>query len=212
MPDETKNLVDVILALAGGVGALVAFIHTLRTWKEGQRWQRAEKLDKLIEFFETEPLLKRACLVFDWTFRKTSLDEKEFSFTNKDALLALKLYGDPPGRANSFTTTQANIRDAYDALFTFFSRLETALEAGLVESIPTRRYFVYWVNLVLTMKHHRDQDGVLDKEPSVAVAEYIREYANPRAIASLASRMGIDPKHLAKQSDGGTTGDLALPG
>jgi hypothetical protein len=46
MLDTTKNLVDVILTLVGGVGALIAFLHTLQTWRESQRWQSADKLDQ----------------------------------------------------------------------------------------------------------------------------------------------------------------------
>ena len=194
MSDPTKNIVDVILAVIGGVGALIAFTHTLRTWKEGQRWQRADKLDKLIDTFEKEPLLRLACVVVDWTFRKTDVDGKQFSFTNEDALLALRIYGDGPGQSrDEFSTTQAKIRDAYDALLTFFSRLDVALEAGLIDQAPTRRYFVYWLETLLTMKHHPDEKNVLlGQSPAQAVAGYIRQYGNPTAIENLTRAMGVN--------------------
>jgi hypothetical protein len=52
-------------------GTLVAFIHTLQTWHESQHWRCAERLDKFIERFESDELLKPTCLMLDWTFRKT---------------------------------------------------------------------------------------------------------------------------------------------
>jgi hypothetical protein len=194
MSDPTKNIVDVILTVIGGVGALIAFTHTLRTWKEGQRWQRADKLDKMIDTFEKEPILRLACLVVDWTFRKTEVDGKPFSFTNEDALLALRLYGDGPGQSrDEFSPAPAKIRDAYDALLTFFSRLDVALEAGLIDQAPTRRYFVYWLEILLTMKHHQDETNVLvGQSPAQAVAGYIGQYGNPRAIENLARAMGLN--------------------
>src|SRR6478752_4032731 len=192
MVNDTKNLVDVILTLAGGVGALIAFVHTLQTWKESQRWQRADKLDKLIEAFEKDSLLRLACLVLDWTYRKTEVDGKEFSFTNEDVLLALRLHGDDPGEPQEFSPIQAKIRDAYDALLTFFSRLDAALEAGLIDRAPSRRYFIYWLDVLLTMKHHHDQGRVLGEQtPAQAVTSYIRQYGNPSAIEHLASTLGF---------------------
>ena len=191
MLDETKNLIDVILAVVGGVGALIAFVHTLRTWKEGQRWRRADKLDELIETFEKEPLVKLACVVFDWTNRKTEVDGKDFVFTNEDVLLALRLHGDGPGQTRQFSPTQAKIRDACDAFLNFFSRLDAALDAGLIDSAPARRYFVYWLEVALTMKHHPDEASVHLLAPSQTLANYIHKYGNPNAIATLASAWGL---------------------
>jgi hypothetical protein len=197
MSDETKNLVDVVLTLLGAIGAAIAFIHTLRTWKESQRWQRADKLDKLIETFENESLLRLACLVVDWTYRKADVDGKAFSFTNEDVLLSLRLYGDEPGQTRKFSPTQARIRDAWDALLTFFSRLDAALDAGLIDRAPAQRYFVYWLEVMLTMKHHPDETRVLGgQSPDQAVAGYIRQYGNPRAIENLASTMGLEAQAM----------------
>lgn len=188
--DDTKNLVDAVLAILGGIGAALAFLHTLETWREGQRWQRAAKLDALIEHFERDALLRLACVIIDWTSRRLELDGDTFAYTNVDALGALKLYGEGPGQTLRFTPTQAKIRDAYDAFLSFMSRLDAALEARLVDTEPAARHFRYWLEVFASMRHHPDADGsILDgKSPSQAVADYIRAYGDPAVIASLQKR------------------------
>jgi hypothetical protein len=63
--DETQNIVDVLLAAIGMTGTHAALIHTLQTWHRSQHWRRAERLDKFIERFESDELLKLTGLMLD---------------------------------------------------------------------------------------------------------------------------------------------------
>src|SRR6266850_4180661 len=90
MQDSTKNVVDVFLTVAGMIGAVVAFRQTIREWRESQRWKRAEQLDKFVQAFESDDLLRLAALTIDWTSRPTTFKGRDLTIVNKDVLLALR--------------------------------------------------------------------------------------------------------------------------
>jgi hypothetical protein len=58
--------------------------------------------------------------------------------------MALRIHTEMQGEPG-FEAEQATLRDAYDALLAFFTRLELALTTGLVDAAPARQYFGYWL-------------------------------------------------------------------
>jgi hypothetical protein len=191
--DETKNIIDVLLAVIGMIGAVVAYIHTLRTWREGQHWRRAEQLDKFIERFEADEMLKLACLMLDWTFRKTEFRAKEITIRNDDVLIALRLHGEEEGDLPIFTQDQALIRDMFDALLAFFGRLDVALASRLIDRKSAKLYFSYWLERFITMDRHPDESGVLNGlTPDKAVASYVSAYGDPQSLMRLCNAFDLD--------------------
>lgn len=191
MDDQTKNLADVVLIIAGMVGALIAFINTIREWRHSQRWKRAEQLDRLVEQFERDDLLRFGCVVLDWTVRTTQFKGREVRVTNDDALLALRFHGNLKDD-EKFSGEQPTIRDAYDALLTFLSRLELAITTGLVDRAPACLYFKYWVERLIKMDAHPDENDVLgDCAPSAMVEEYIERYGDKESIQRLSQYCGL---------------------
>lgn len=157
MNGDTKNLWDVILNVIALLGAAYGFREGLRQWRRGQQWQQAEQMDKFVQQFEQDELLRLAATVTDWTRRTIPFRGKDFTVTNTDALMALRIHTECP----SFEGQQATLRDAYDALLAFFTRLELALTGGLVDAAPARQYFGYWLAHFLSFdKHHPDQRSV----------------------------------------------------
>jgi hypothetical protein len=184
--------VDVVLTVIGMIGAVVAFIHTLRTWREGQYWKRAEQLDQFIDCFERDELLKLARTALDWTFRKTEFKGKELSIRNDDVLLAVRLHNGEE-LTPVFTSDQALLRDSYDALIEFLGRLDVALESRLIDRKPAKQYFAYWLELLITMDLHPDKARVLNGQtPAQAVAGYMGKYGDPRAIKRLCSAFDLN--------------------
>jgi hypothetical protein len=92
MCDTTKNLCDLILNIIALLGACIGFWVGLRQWRRGQQWQRAEQMDKFVQQFESDELLRLAATVTDWTRRTITFREKEFTITNTDALMALRVH------------------------------------------------------------------------------------------------------------------------
>jgi hypothetical protein len=184
MSDETKNLVDVFLALGAMAGAAIAFLHTLREWRSSQRWKRSEYLDKFVEAFERDELVRLGCTAVDWTSRNTTFRQQELQITNNDVLLALRPHEEmDPGER--YAGNQAIIREAYDALFGFFCRLEIAVQSRLVDEGPARSYFKYWLERLVRLDRHPDTDRVLQGSPEEMVAKYAHAYSDVEAVCRL---------------------------
>ena len=204
MSDEVKHVWDVVLTIVTMSGAAIAFCFGLVQWRRGQAWQRAEKLDRFIEKFESDELLKLGAAILDWTDRRISLRGGDLTVKNKEALLALrdhrtikKQSADTDTAVDDdgpmFPGEQAKLRDAYDALLSFFERLELSISTELIDSDPARAYFSYWLERLVTFDRHRDDDGSIlaGKTPAEMVAIYIKTYSDPHCIKRLCERFGI---------------------
>jgi hypothetical protein len=148
-PSGWQQWLDVAkLAAAAGV-----FAWGVYEWRRAQAWKRAELLDKLIREFETTPALRLAAQALDWTSRSVTLPEiGRIGFTNEEFLAALRRHREAPDER--FSTAEATLRDAFDALLAFFSRLEVAVADGLVHGESTIGYFGYWIERYATLDRH----------------------------------------------------------
>lgn len=161
---ELKNWIDLsalVLALLGGLVALVQ-------WRRDQSWKRANKLDALFKEFNSRRHIQVACRVLDWSYGKFKLSSSdEFSFVAEDVKKSLTVHG---SAELTFTQTQTRMRDAYDVLLSFFERLETAIDAGLVDQKPAMSLFGYWVRHFAEMPEHPGcaEDAI----------KYVEQYSN----------------------------------
>jgi hypothetical protein len=172
--DDIKLAIEILTLGFAVLGGLVA----LTQWRRDQAWKRAEKLDALYRDFEGSRLIQIACKVLDWSRGKFKFqDGEEFRFDEADVLKSLALHGD---QELTFTPTQARMRDAYDSMLSFFERLETAIQNGLVDEKSAVRLFGYWVDHFVSMTEH--------PESADAAAKYIGRYANIISFSSLAHR------------------------
>ena len=191
MTDEVKNMWDVILNLAAMVGAVIGFVLGLRQWQRGQAWQRADKLDGFIEKFETDELLRLAAVVLDWTDRKIKYRERTLTVLNNEALMALRDHRSM--ETPEFPGEQATLRDAYDTLLAFLVRLELSISNGLIDAVPAKAYFAYWLERLVSFDRHPDKDGkILDgRSPETMVSGYIKAYSDLDAIRRLCLKFGV---------------------
>jgi hypothetical protein len=191
MTDETKNAWDLVLQIITMAGAAIAFWVGLRQWRRGQDWQRAEQMDKFVQQFENDDLLRLAATVIDWTRRQVKYRDREFVVTNTDALLALRDHT-KMGEKPVFAGEQAVLRDAYDALLAFFSRLELALSTKLIDLPPAKQYFQYWLSHFLAFDRHPDEKHLLQgQSPDQMVKGYIQVYADIESIRRLCRLLDI---------------------
>lgn len=211
MTGETKNLFDIILNTVALVGAAIAFCTGLRQWRRAQTWQRAEKLDKFIEKFDSDKLLRLAAIIIDWTERRVTFEGRPFTVTNKEALLALRDHRtikklspveeqdmkneqDLNKKDPMFPGEQSTLRDSYDALLGFFERLELAISSKLIDAKPAKACFSYWLEHFLLFDKHPDRDGVLNGiTPQAMVVGYIVAYGDYQSILRLCDHFSITP-------------------
>jgi hypothetical protein len=185
MEPSTKNLWDVIFNVVALIAAMVGFGVGLYQWRRSQAWQRAEKLDKLVDKFETDELLKLATVILDWSDRKGHLAGRELTVRNDEVLLALREHQDID-ETPKFPGEQPAMRDAYDAILAFFNRLELAISTKLIDAKPAKSYFAYWLERFLAFDSHRDTNNVLKgKTPQLMVIRYIKAYADIDSINKL---------------------------
>jgi len=195
MTESSKHLWDVALDLLTLAGGALAFWLGLRQWAVSQQWQRAEQLDKFVTEFESNDKLLLAATLLDWTDRKTQYGKQKLTIRNAEVLLALRphteMKPDDEDEGN-YTGNQPLLRDAYDALLSFFVRLELALEGGLVDARAAGKYFRYWLERWMTMDRHGDDERVLKgRSPAEMAAAYTRAYGDPESLLSLGRRLGV---------------------
>ena len=174
--ENVKILVEVISLGIAVIGGMVALFQ----WRRDQSWKRAEKLDNLYKEFESARLIQIACRVLDWSRGRFKLPNgEEFSFTVEDVHKSFVIHDS--SEDITFTPTQAVMRDAYDALLSFFDRLESAISTGLVDEFHAMCLFGYWVNHLDKMPEHPKCVGM--------VVRYIGRYGSITSFDSLVSRL-----------------------
>lgn len=202
MSDETKNVLDVLLTCIGMIGVVVGFFCARAEWRVSQWWRRSEELNRMVELFESDARLGLATTVIDYTDGMVEYRGRQITFSNDEALLALRYHGDLP-RGVRYSPNEGDIRVAYDAFLTFCKRLSLSIEAGRIEVEPAKLYFKYWLKLFLTMSRHTDDKGLLMNPQNVTrtgsprdVAwRYVEMYGEPEgkdAIENLCQRLGVD--------------------
>jgi len=188
MKPEEKASFDAVWSVVGTVGAILAFVWAILQWRVSQKWKRAEQLDKFVELFEKDELLTVGRTIVDWTARKIMFRGEEVKIMSEDVLLALRLH-ESMGSNCIFPHPQPLIRDAYDTWLNFFQRLELAISSGLIERLPTKQYFGYWVNQFVTMAAH---PGATNTEsPKQLVRQYVDTYGDAQSLARLCQHFGI---------------------
>jgi hypothetical protein len=192
MTEEAKRLWDVALSIVTIVGGIVAFYVGLRQWQRGQAWERANKLNDFIEKFETDDLLRFGATALDWTKREVTFRGREVVIKNSDVLLSLRDYRTITERP-MYPGEQPIMRDAYDALMTFFQRLELSIATGLIDARHAKAYFGYWLERLVTLDRHPDKDGTILKgvSPEAMIGDYIKMYGDPDSIKRLCDTFGI---------------------
>ncbi|HSE24417.1 MAG TPA: hypothetical protein VLB68_22305 [Pyrinomonadaceae bacterium] len=203
MSTDTKNLWEVLLTILTMAGATVAFLVSWKQWQRGQEWQRSEQLDKFVVKFESDALLKLAAVVLDWHDRPVTFDGRMIDVQNQEVLLALRDHRDIEG-VDKFPGEQPTFRDAYDALLTFFNRIELAIATGLVDREPASAYFSYWLDHLVKFDRHKKDSSVLKgMDPAKLVAAYIWAYGDRHSIVRLCKAFKIDaPDFEAARASG----------
>jgi hypothetical protein len=193
--------VDTVLKIIGIFGAGLGFWWGVREWREGQRWKRAERRDTLIAEFEKTPLVRLGAKIIDWRAATVELGERKVVYGSESVRAALRVHWGVAGDV-AYPPPQDDLRDAFDALLTFFVKLEHEISTGLVENGPTLQYFAYWLcRLEMMSEHALDGEGDASAA-AAAMRAYEEAYSDAAAIRRLyAAAKSVDVyKRLASHS------------
>lgn len=157
------------------VGAAIAFIVGLLQYRKAQRWKRAEWVAEEMKEFFGDPRVRAALCMIDWGARRVELypdrkTVKERFVVVTDDRLAEALE-DHERRPNGFTEDEATMRDVFDHFLDRLERIQSFVEARLVEISDVAPYLHYWAVDIM---------GAQSNDPSVdrlvQLRNYIRRY------------------------------------
>jgi len=182
---DLYHLTDLSLKIA----ALVGGVFALKRWRVDQRWRRYQQLDKYMTSFENDRMLLLGTQILDWKLRPVKApDGTTVTITSKDLVAALQVHTENP--EPTFCDPQPLLRDALDALLTFFGRLESAIANGFVDESPALHYFGYWLCRMYTMEEHKGEDPNVQSK----MRAYEQAYG-PETMPSLYNRLKTTSKH-----------------
>lgn len=199
---------NLILTIFGSWGTFIASLGIFFTafgiffgvhqFRRGQKWQKAQFLNTLIESFETNQKIRNACEMLDYDIRKIRRkDGFELNFQNKDLLEALVT----PNMDTDFTEDQQFIRDCFDTFFDYFCKLSFFLEIGILEFYDLC-YFFYWFYLIVIFdkwkgdnKFKKSIDNYIDKYNFLGLQRLLKRFEklmnkHPEICTKLISKHG----------------------
>jgi hypothetical protein len=162
LPTDSQTFIGVgqlCLGLIVALGATWAFIVGLRQYERGQRWQKAQVLLTLIESFDSDPLIKAARQMLDWNSRNIVIDGLVISYLDSKLASALRVWGRGDNPFSDFTPEEGKIRDAFDALFDFFEKLNSLVQSRLIP-FSDLTYFFYWLRRLAYASYYKNAPDV----------------------------------------------------
>lgn len=140
-------------SLAAVVLATVGFVVGLTQYRKAQHWKRAEFVAGEMKAFNTQPMVRNAMLMLDWTTQLVELFPDDPTPANRRVwvthdLLKEALIPHPEASGGKFEEPRAAIRLTFDELFDHLERFGSYIEAGLVTREELNPYIDYWVHLL----------------------------------------------------------------
>jgi hypothetical protein len=194
------------LSAVGGSIALFTFASGIRQRERAEVWKRTEFLAKEMEKVFSEPMIRNALTMIDWSDRKINLfaeDEVGYAgfprVSRETQIRALIPHldlaqstswgaakqGNMPQRRSRFTEPEVRIRDCYDRLLDQLERFGSYSDAELVSTQELGPHFDYWIkNFVVESTDPWEQAW------TYALIRYIHEYGY-RHVVSLFAKFGI---------------------
>jgi hypothetical protein len=138
-----KSTMKDFFQILAWAAAVVAVFKAIAEWRKNLRWKQAEMAKTCLDEMWNDQLACAALRMLDWTglFFKTPDDDTTHEIRHEQRRTSLRVVDTvfPPGDPGPF------IRDAFDALFDAFERLEHFISIDLIrfEDVePRLRYYV----------------------------------------------------------------------
>jgi hypothetical protein len=191
------EIADVVLKTVGLCGAAVAFFAGLAQYARAQRWKRSEWVAQEMRQFFSDPAVRRALLMIDWSGREISFPAEDGEGVSRvrvsDTMVAdaLKHHSERP---EGFQPDETLIRDTFDRFLDGLERFASFRAAGLVSTEDIKPYLAYWIH------HIRSARGLAEDRRLVQLRSYIEQYGF-RGVQQLFEDYKTDPLLSGAQSE-----------
>lgn len=166
--EEAKLVVSIL----GFAGTIATILLAIRQYKRAEQWKRAEFVAREVKDFESNPAVRNALSMIDWSTRRVNLAQKQnptdedlefvtrtiqwkallphtvksqsWRFKAGDSELSPALHSGP--LKEGFTLTEARIRDSYDLFLDYLQRFSSFVESDLLTVDQLRPYIGYWID------------------------------------------------------------------
>jgi hypothetical protein len=160
------------IGLVGVTVGVITAIKGLIEYDRSQRWKRGEFLASEMKAFHSNPSIRKALFILDWSDRKVELfpdrpDPETRYVLVEDPLLESAL----TPSSKLYSDEEIAIRDLFIELLDALERFEDFIAAGLITTKQLRPYLHYWVQTIADYDRAGERSGRI-----TAIATFIATY------------------------------------
>jgi hypothetical protein len=160
------------IGLVGVTVGVITAIRGLIEYDRAQRWKRGEFLASEMKAFHSNPGIRKALFILDWSDRKVELfpdrpDPEARYVLVDDPLLEAAL----TPSSKLYSDEQVAIRDLFIELMDALERFEDFIAAGLITTRQLKPYLYYWIETIADYDRAGERSGRL-----TAIADFIAAY------------------------------------
>jgi hypothetical protein len=160
------------IGLVGVTVGVITAIKGLIEYDRAQRWKRGEFLASEMKAFHSNPSIRKALFILDWSDRKVELfpdrpDPETRYVLVEDPLLESAL----TPSSKLYSDEEIAIRDLFIELLDALERFEDFIAAGLITSRQLRPYLYYWIQTIADYDRAGERSGRI-----TAIATFIATY------------------------------------
>jgi len=160
------------IGLVGVTVGVITAIRGLVEYDRAQRWKRGEFLASEMKAFHSNPSIRKALSILDWSDRKVELfpdrpDPEARYVLVDDALLESAL----TPSSKLYSDEEIAIRDLFIELLDALERFEDFIAAGLITARQLRPYLYYWIQTIADYDRAGERSGRI-----TAIATFIATY------------------------------------
>jgi hypothetical protein len=142
---------ELALAVVGTTVGLATGIVAVTKYIESQRWKKSEFAASLLMRLHTDPELRLACHILDWSARRMKVPEAQMredlepTFVHKPETLreAMRAHENK----NEFPWPQFVYRDTFDRFFTYLEQVEHFISRRLIR-VEDVEPLSYWLTAI----------------------------------------------------------------
>jgi len=153
-----QNQLENLIKIAGIIIGILGFVITYSTYKDTEKWKKAEFAVPQIKVFQKDTAVQLVTQILDWDKRTLPLFKGGGNFYVSETRVESALMVD--SMKSDFDTVETRIRDVFDEYFEELGRLDRYYKEGVMDTTMLRPVLSYQLALVADIHHKRKSDDL----------------------------------------------------